>query len=59
MNEKNKFIKEVKWNGEKYTKSFIKHFDMMKGGVLEITMGPEPGKEWGKGVDDLPGRSVK
>ena len=59
MNEKNKYIKEVKWNGEKYTKSFIKHFDIMKGGVLEITMGPEPGKEWGKAVDDLPGRSVK
>ena len=59
MNEKNKYIKEVKWNGEKYTKSYIKHFDIMKGGLLEIIMGPEPGKEWGRGVDDLPGRSVK
>ena len=57
--EKNKYIKEVKWNDEVYTKSFIRHFDIMKGGILEITLAAEPSKIFGKQIDDLPGRSVK
>ena len=59
MNEKNKYIKEIKLNGEVYLKSFIKHSDIMKGGVLEITMAPEPGKEWGRAIDVLPGKSAR
>lgn len=58
-NEKNRYIKSAMLNGEPYTKSYIKHFDMMKGGILELTMGEQPGKDFGKAVDDLPGRSVK
>lgn len=57
--DKNKYIKSAILNGEPYTKSFIKHFDLMKGGILEITMGEQPGKDFGKAIDDLPGRSVK
>jgi predicted alpha-1,2-mannosidase len=30
--DKNKYIKEVTWNGEPYTKSFIRHFDIIQGG---------------------------
>jgi len=56
---KNKYIKSVTLNGEVYTKSFIKHFDMMKGGVLEITLDEKPGKDFGKAIDDLPGRTVR
>lgn len=56
---KNKYIKEVLLNGEPYTKSYIKHFDVMKGGIMEIILGAEPGKNFGKAIDDLPGRSVK
>jgi predicted alpha-1,2-mannosidase len=59
MGDKNKYIKEISLNGQPYTRSFITHFDLMKGGVLEITMAAEPGKEWGKGMDDMPGRSVR
>jgi predicted alpha-1,2-mannosidase len=58
-NDKNKYIKSAMLNGEPYTKSYIKHFDMMKGGILELTMGEIPGKDFGKAVEDLPGRSVK
>ena len=56
---KNKYIKQVLLNGEPYTKSFIKHIDILKGGILEIILAAEPGKNFGKAVDDLPGRSVK
>ncbi len=58
-NEKNKYIKEVKWNGELYTKSYIRHFDIMQGGTLEIILGEVPGKTFGKAIDDLPGRAVR
>ncbi len=57
--DKNKYIKSATLNGEPYNKSYIKHFDMMKGGILEITLGEIPGKDFGKAVDDLPGRSVR
>lgn len=56
---KNKYIKQVLLNGEVYTKSYIKHFDILKGGILEIILADEPGKNFGKAVDDLPGRSLK
>ncbi|MCZ2222721.1 MAG: GH92 family glycosyl hydrolase [Chitinophagales bacterium] len=57
--EKNKYIKQVTLNGEVYNKSFIKHSDIMKGGVLEITLDAEPGKTFGKLMEDYPGRKVK
>jgi predicted alpha-1,2-mannosidase len=57
--DKNKYIKEVTWNGEPYTKSFIRHFDIIQGGTLEITLSDIPGKTFAKAMDDLPGRSVR
>ncbi|MBX2931057.1 MAG: GH92 family glycosyl hydrolase [Chitinophagaceae bacterium] len=58
-NEKNKYIKHILLNGEPYTKSYIKHSDIMKGGILEITLDAEPGKNFGKTMEDFPGRRVK
>lgn len=58
-NEKNKYIKQATLNGEPYTKSFIKHSDIMKGGIFEITLAAEPGKNFGSAMDDLPGRTTK
>jgi len=55
----NKYIKSVTWKGEAYTKSYIKHADLMQGGILEITLAAQPSPDWGKGIEDLPGRSVK
>ena len=56
---KNKYIKQVLLNGEPYTKSFIRHADILRGGMLEIILAAEPGKNFGKAIDDLPGRSIK
>jgi predicted alpha-1,2-mannosidase len=46
---KNKYISAMKLNGVAYTKTYFKHTDIMKGGVLEITMGSKPGTIWGVG----------
>ena len=40
----NKYIQEVKLNGEKLDRSFITHQEIMDGGTLEFTMGAEPNK---------------
>ncbi|OQX78495.1 MAG: glycosyl hydrolase family 92 [Bacteroidetes bacterium 4484_249] len=52
--EKNIYIQSAKLNGQDYTKSFIEHQDIMKGGELVFEMGPEPGKDWGTGKNNLP-----
>ena len=40
------YIQSAKLNGKKYSKSYLKHEDIMKGGELVFTMGTEPNKEW-------------
>ena len=38
------YICSIKLNGEKYTKNYITHQDIMKGGILEFVMTASPGK---------------
>lgn len=38
------YICSMKLNGEKYTKNYITHQDIMKGGLLEFVMTASPGK---------------
>lgn len=40
---KNRYVKEIKLNGQTRSDFFLNHSEIMKGGTLEITMGPEPG----------------
>jgi predicted alpha-1,2-mannosidase len=53
----NIYIQSVKLNGKPYTDAFITHGEIMKGGVLEFTMGPQPNKDFGKPVENRP-RSI-
>lgn len=46
---KNKYIQAMTLNGSDYTKTYIKHTDVMAGGELVITMGDKPGAVWGVG----------
>jgi len=45
--KKNVYIQSVKLNGKSYNKTYITHQDIVKGGRLEFTMGPQPNKKWG------------
>ncbi|HVY74953.1 MAG TPA: GH92 family glycosyl hydrolase [Puia sp.] len=49
----NIYIQSVQLNGKSYGKSYIRHEDIMKGGVLKIVMGREPGN-FGKEEKDRP-----
>ncbi len=53
-NASNVYIQSVTLNGKPYTKSYLNHDDIMNGSKLEITMGEQPNKEWGKAVADRP-----
>ncbi len=43
----NIYIQSAKLNGKPYDKCFIDHSDIIKGGSLELVMGPNPNKEFG------------
>jgi predicted alpha-1,2-mannosidase len=42
--KENKYIQEVKFNGEVLKRSYISHEEIMSAGTLEFTMGSEPNK---------------
>lgn len=50
----NIYIQSVKLNGDNYSKSFITHKEILKGGKLEFFMGSFPNKEFGTGNGNLP-----
>ena len=57
LSKENKYIREVKLNGHDYTKSYITHATILKGGTLEISMGTIPGSRWGRSESNLPGKN--
>ena len=46
---KNIYIQSARLNGAEYSRPWISHAEIMKGGTLEFTMGPNPSQEWGTG----------
>ena len=50
----NKYIQSAKLNGKVWSKSWFTHDELMKGGILELTMGKNPNKTWGAGNDAIP-----
>lgn len=51
--KENIYVQSAKLNGKPYSKSYIMYDDMMKGGVLELTMGSQLSK-WGTRQSDRP-----
>ncbi|MBM6992395.1 MAG: GH92 family glycosyl hydrolase [Prevotella sp.] len=54
VSDENIYIQSATWNGEPYTKNYITHDMITRGGTLRFTMGPTPNTAWGSGKDDLP-----
>ncbi|MEL7118797.1 MAG: GH92 family glycosyl hydrolase, partial [Bacteroidota bacterium] len=52
--DKNIYIQSVRLNGKVYTKSYITHDALMKGGELEFVLGPQPNESWGIGKENEP-----
>lgn len=54
VSSENIYIQSAKLNGKDYTKSYLKHEDIMNGGELEFVMGSKPNEQWGTAKTDRP-----
>lgn len=54
QSDKDIYIQSATLNGKPYTRTWIKHSDVLAGGVLEFVMGEQPNTNWGTGVADRP-----
>ncbi|WP_069658303.1 GH92 family glycosyl hydrolase [Arcticibacter eurypsychrophilus] len=50
----NKYIQKIVLNGKDYTKSYIRHRDIISGGVMTMEMGSKPSLSWGVKPVDRP-----
>lgn len=50
----NRFIQSARLRGKRYSKSYLTHDDLMKGGTLSLAMGPKPNAAWGSSSGDAP-----
>ncbi|MCP5049755.1 MAG: glycoside hydrolase family 92 protein, partial [bacterium] len=58
VSTKNIYIQSARLNRQPWTKSWIRHGDIVKGGTLEFQMGQEPNKQWGSRDEDIPFSAV-
>ena len=54
LSKQNLYVQKVTLNGKPYTKTYILHSDLLKGGELVFTMGPDPSHTWGTNIKDYP-----
>ncbi|MBN1384482.1 MAG: GH92 family glycosyl hydrolase [Elusimicrobia bacterium] len=54
VSEENKYIQSVSLNGKPLNRSWIKHSEIVNGGVLSFVMGPESNKKWGSSLENVP-----
>lgn len=55
----NKYIQKMTLNGKPYTRSYITHQDITRGGVLQMEMGAKPSLQWGVRPADRPYSELK
>ena len=53
-NADNKYIQAASVNGKTHTKNWLSHTELMKGAVIDFTMGPEPNQQRGVKQEDFP-----
>jgi len=46
--QKNKYIQSAQLNGQSINRPWLKHDEIINGGVLKLQMGDRPNKNWGK-----------
>ncbi|GAB2791015.1 GH92 family glycosyl hydrolase [Rhabdobacter roseus] len=52
--ETNLYIQKTNLNGKPYTKTYLDHFDIQKGGTFTFELGSQPSQQWGTGLNDVP-----
>ncbi|HMX80978.1 MAG TPA: GH92 family glycosyl hydrolase, partial [Ferruginibacter sp.] len=51
--QQNRYVQAVKKDGTAYTRNWLDHFELQKGGKIELQMGDKPGT-WGAADADVP-----
>jgi predicted alpha-1,2-mannosidase len=54
VSPRNLYIQSATLNGRPYRYSYLLHKDLMEGGELVLQMGPEPNRNWGSSIADIP-----
>ena len=52
--DRNAYIQSATLNGKTWNKTYFSHADIVDGGVLVLTMGPQPNRKWGTAPDSAP-----
>jgi predicted alpha-1,2-mannosidase len=52
--DRNIYIQSARLNGQPYDKNWLSHFDIRKGGSLDLLMGPEPARSRGVAASAYP-----
>ena len=52
--DKNLYIQSMTFNGKDYTKNYLDHKEMLKGGIISIQMGDQPNMKRGINPEDMP-----
>jgi len=50
----NIYIQSATLNGKPFTRTWITHQEITRGGTLIFEMGAKPNKEWGTNPEDVP-----
>ena len=50
----NKYVQQLKWNNALHKKNYLSHFDLLKGGILNFSMGPKPNFKRGTTMESYP-----
>lgn len=50
----NVYVKSLRWQGRKYSRNYLKHGELLKGGTLKFEMNDLPNKERGTKTADFP-----
>lgn len=50
----NRYVRALNYNGRGYTKNFLNHYDLLRGGRLKFEMGSQPNRTRGTKESDLP-----
>lgn len=57
--KENIYVDEVTLNGTVLNRAFIRHSEIMAGGVLEFTMSSQPNKDWASQAQNRPSSEIK
>jgi len=59
LSKENYYIQSAKLNGLPFSKTYITHFDITKGGKLVLNMGNKPNYIWGNSIEALPKSEIE